>query len=195
MIQQSAVVLNSGAVKALLRDLRTREDVLEAVLSLYEAGRIGHAMGEAGAASDLATVFRWANALASFLAGGDGLVLLACYRRADQLLRQAEEEDGALVSGRPQPSFYRHKEERELAVALSIAKPEVAAALDAGDFDRAMHAVATLRPFVQAFFAKVAFDAVVIELRENRLRLVNELLGVLSTIGDLGKIEDIAEIA
>ncbi len=195
MIQQSAVVLNCGSVKALLRDHRTREDVLEAVLSLHEAGRTGHALGEAAAATDLANVFRWADALARFLAGGDGLVMLACYRHADKLLRDAEGEDGELVNGKPQPSLYRHKEERELAVALSIAKRETLAALAAENFEQAMHTVATLRPYIKAFFTKVEFDTALTDLRENRLRLVNDLLGVLSAIGDLSKIEDQAEVA
>jgi glycyl-tRNA synthetase beta chain len=195
MMQQSAVVLNSGSVKALLRDHRTREDVLEAVLSLHESGHPGHAMGEAAAAGDLANVFRWADALGRLVASGDGLVLLACYRHADQLLRDAEEKDAERYDGKPQPALYRHKEERELAIAVSIARREALAALGAQDFDQAMRAVATLRPYVKAFFAKVSFESAITDLRENRLRLVNELIATLRSVGDLSKIEQQAEVA
>jgi glycyl-tRNA synthetase beta chain len=188
---QSAVALNSDAVKALLRDHRTREDVLEAVLALHESGRAAHAIGESAAASDLANVFRWADALARLLESGDGLVLLAGYRQADALLVAAavNAEEGARYDEKPQPRLYRHKEERELAIALALSRREAFAALDGGDYDLAMRAIAALRPFVQAFFRKVEFDAALTDLRENRLRLLHELRATLGLVGNLAKVE------
>jgi glycyl-tRNA synthetase beta chain len=152
-------------------------------------------MGEAAAVRDLESVFRWADALARFLASGDGLVLLASYRRADDILRDAEEVDGIRYEGKPQPGLYRCKEERELAVAISLSKRQAAAALAAADFDLATRAVAVLRPYVQAFFNKVEFESALMDLRENRLFLVNELRAALGTIGDLSKLEQRTEIA
>jgi glycyl-tRNA synthetase beta chain len=195
VIQQSAVVLNSDAVKALLRDHRTREDVLDAVLALHESGRVAHAMGEPAAASDLANVFRWADAFGRLLASGDGLVLLASYRRADDILCAAEERDAARYDDKPQPGLYRHKEERELAVAIALSKREALAALECANFDLAMRAVAGLRPFVQSFFNKIEFESALMDLRENRLRLVNELRGVIGLVGDFSKIDHRAEMA
>jgi glycyl-tRNA synthetase beta chain len=195
VIQQSAVALTSGAVKALLRDHRTREDVLEAVLALHESGPAGHPIGEAAAAHDLTNVFRWADALARLLTNGDGLVLLACYRQAERLLREAEQQGMKALNEKPQRSLYRLKEERELAVALMLARTELATALTEGEFEAAMHTIATLRPFIRAFFDKVDFDSAMMDLRENRLRLVHDLFVTLRAIGDLSKIEEQAEIA
>jgi glycyl-tRNA synthetase beta chain len=190
---QSAVALNSDAVKTLLRGRRTREDVLDAVLALHEAGYAAHSMGEAAATADLANVFRWADSLGRFVAGGDGLVLLAVFRRAHELVCAAEAA-GVRCNEKPQPRLYRRKEERELAVAIALGRSEAVSALAGGDFDLAMRAVGVLRPFAQSFFDKVSFESVMLDLRENRLRLLNELRMTLLLVGDLSKIAHQAEV-
>jgi glycyl-tRNA synthetase beta chain len=152
-------------------------------------------MGEAAAAGDLANVFRWADSLGRFLDTGEGLVLLAGFRRAHEVLRDCEQDETIRFDEKPQPGLYRRKEERELAIAIALCRREASAALENDDFDLAMRAIATLRPFLQAFFDKVEFVSAVMDLRENRLRLLNELCGVLLLVGDLSKIRDEADVA
>lgn len=188
MLQQPAAAFNSDGVKALLRGHCMREDVLEAVLSVHGSGFAAHTMGEAGAAADLANVFRWAGSLERLLAAGEGMVLLAGFRRAGDLLGMAEKDGPHHGLERPKPGLYHSKEERELAVALALARGQAVAALKAEDYDLAMRAVASLRPFIQAFFNKIALQPALADLRGNRLRLLRELRMVLGLVGDLTKL-------
>ncbi|HET9903767.1 MAG TPA: hypothetical protein VFQ27_08730 [Xanthobacteraceae bacterium] len=189
MLQQ-AISLNSSAVRALLRAHGAREDVLDAVLTLYDHVRPAHAMEEPDAASDLAEAFRWAEAFDRLLASEDGRALLSSYRHAAQILAAAAARDGKTYEEKPQPALYRRKEERELAVAMALCRRETEGALARGDFGLAMRAVACLRPFVEAFMDRVEFQSCVLDLRENRLRLLQELCSVLGLAGDFGKIEE-----
>jgi glycyl-tRNA synthetase beta chain len=49
--------------------------------------------------------------------------------------------------------------------------------------------LAKLRPAVDAFFDKVTVNAEDPELRENRLRLLNQLPAALAPVADFAKIE------
>jgi glycyl-tRNA synthetase beta chain len=52
-----------------------------------------------------------------------------------------------------------------------------------------MHAIATLRPFVDAFFDKVTVNVDDAKLRANRLRLLNEIREATRSVADFSKIE------
>ncbi len=104
-----------------------------------------------------------------------GRKLLAGYRRASDILLQEESKDGRTYRGKPDPSLYLKKEERELAAGIVAAKQETIAAVSRDDFAAAMHAVSRLGPVVDAFFAKVEINVPVSDRRENRLKLLNEI--------------------
>ena len=57
------------------------------------------------------------------------------------------------------------------------------------DFAAAMLAMAKLRPHVDAFFDKVTVNVDEQPLRENRLRLLNEIRAATRTVADFSKIE------
>jgi glycyl-tRNA synthetase beta chain len=76
-----------------------------------------------------------------------------------------------------------------LAEAITAAKHDAAAALLHEDFAAAMGAIAALRPRVDAFFDKVTVNAEEPALRENRLKLLNEIRATTGTVADFSRIE------
>ncbi len=157
----------------LLRDKGQRHDLVAAVFALGD--------------DDLVRIVRRVEALAAFLATDDGANLLAGYKRAAQLLKAEEKKgplpEGAVATGLPnQPA-----EETALAFAAAAASA-VDAALEAEDFAAAMTALARLRAPVDAFFTAVMVNSDVAEERENRLKLLVQVRGVMNRVADFGQI-------
>ena len=73
--------------------------------------------------------------------------------------------------------------------AIGEAKKEAANAVAKEDFAAAMTAMAKLRPFVDAFFDKVTVNVDDKALRENRLKLLNEIREATRAVADFSKIE------
>jgi glycyl-tRNA synthetase beta chain len=76
-----------------------------------------------------------------------------------------------------------------LAEAIDVAKKEASASVTKEDFAAAMRAMAKLRPRVDAFFDKVTVNVDDKALRENRLRLLNEIREATRSVADFSKIE------
>jgi glycyl-tRNA synthetase beta chain len=68
-------------------------------------------------------------------------------------------------------------------------KADAATALKREDFAAAMAALAKLRAPVDAFFDKVTVNADDPKLRENRLKLLNEIREAMHTVADFSKTE------
>jgi glycyl-tRNA synthetase beta chain len=134
-------------------------------------------------------IVRRVEALGKFLETDDGKNLLAGYKRATNIIRIEEKKDGRSYHGQPDPHLYLQKEERELAVSIAAARREAEAAVEREDFAQAMHAIATLRPFVDAFFDKVTVNVEMSDRRENRLKLLNEIREATRAVADFSKIE------
>jgi glycyl-tRNA synthetase beta chain len=163
-------------LKVQLREQGARHDLVDAVFALQ---------GQ----DDLLLIIRRVEALAKFLATEDGSNLLAGYKRATNIIRIEEKKDQRPYHGKPDPQLYLQKEERELAVSIAAAKHEAEAAVSREDFEAAMHAIATLRPFVDAFFDKVTVNVEMSDRRENRLKLLNEIREATRAVADFSKIE------
>jgi glycyl-tRNA synthetase beta chain len=167
-------------LKVQLREQGARHDLVDAVFSLE---------GQ----DDLLLIVRRVEALGKLLDTDDGKNLLAGYKRATNIIRIEEKKDGREYVGRPDPSLYRQDEEWALAKAIDAAKTEAAGAVKAEDFAAAMRAMAKLRPHVDAFFDKVTVNvadgADKAKLRENRLKLLNEIRDATRTVADFSKIE------
>jgi glycyl-tRNA synthetase beta chain len=163
-------------LKIHLREGGARHDLVDAVFSLERQ-------------DDLLIIVRRVEALADFLETENGKNLLAGYRRAANIIRIEEKKDNKSYTGAPDAKAYKQDEERALAEAIVSAKAEAAAALEAEDFTAAMAAMAKLRPLVDAFFDKVTVN---VEddpkLRENRLKLLNEIREATAAVADFSKI-------
>jgi glycyl-tRNA synthetase beta chain len=163
-------------LKVQLREQGARHDLVDAVFALE---------GQ----DDLVLVVRRIQALDKFLETEDGKNLLAGYKRATNIIRIEEKKDAREYVGKPDPQFYRQAEEWELAKTIDIVRQEAGAAIAREDFAVAMLAMAKLRPHVDAFFDKVTVNVDDPPLRENRLRLLNEIRAATRSVADFSKIE------
>ena len=138
---------------------------------------------------DLFLIVRRVEALGKFLDSEDGKNLLAGYKRATNIIRIEEKKDDCEYTGAPDPKLYQQAEEKALAQVVGVAKAEGERAVAAEDFEEAMRAMAKLRPHVDAFFDKVTVNVEDKPLRENRLKLLNEIRAATRAVADFSKIE------
>jgi glycyl-tRNA synthetase beta chain len=164
-------------LKGQLRDQGARHDLVDAVFALE---------GQ----DDLLMVVRRVEALGKFLDTDDGKNLLAGAKRAANILRIEEKKDGKAYDGAPDAALYSLDEERALAKAIDQVKIEASTAVAREDFAGAMTAMAKLRPAVDAFFDKVKVNDDDAKVRENRLKLLNEIRAATRAVADFSKIQD-----
>jgi glycyl-tRNA synthetase beta chain len=163
-------------LKVQLREQGARHDLVDAIFSLE---------GQ----DDLLMIVRRVEALGKFLGSDDGKNLLAGYKRATNIIRIEEKKDNREYTGVPDAKRYQLPEEKALAEAIGVAKKEAIADVAREDFEAAMRAMARLRPRVDAFFDKVTVNVDDKALRENRLRLLNEIREATRAVADFSKIE------
>src|ERR1700722_4737206 len=163
-------------LKVQLREQGARHDLVDAVFALE---------GQ----DDLLLIVRRVEALGKFLDTENGKNLLAGYKRATNIIRIEEKKDSREYTGAPDPGLYKQSEEKALAQAIDAAKAEATRAVETEDFEAAMRAMASLRPHVDAFFDKVTVNVDDKPLRENRLKLLNEIRAATRAVADFSKIE------
>jgi glycyl-tRNA synthetase beta chain len=163
-------------LKVQLREQGARHDLVDAVFSL-------------GGQDDLLLVVRRVEALGKFLDTDDGKNLLAGTKRASNILSIEEKKDKRTFDGAPDAGLYNLPEEKALASAIDQVKSEAGAAVAREDFATAMSAMAKLRPAVDAFFDKVKVNDDEPRVRENRLKLLNEIRAATRAVADFSKIE------
>jgi glycyl-tRNA synthetase beta chain len=163
-------------LEAQFRATGARHDLIRAALSIELE-------------DDLVSIVRRVEALGKFLDTEDGKNLLAGYKRATNIVRIEEKKDSRDYTGAPDPKLYKQDEEKALAKAIAAATAEATRAVAAEDFAAAMTAMAKLRPAVDAFFDKVTVNVEDKALRENRLKLLNEIRAATRAVADFSKIE------
>jgi glycyl-tRNA synthetase beta chain len=163
-------------LKVQLRDQGARHDLVDAVFAL-------------GGQDDLLMVVRRVEALGKFLDTDDGKNLLAGTKRASNILTIEEKKDKRSFDGAPDAALYHLDEEKVLAKAIDQVKVEASAAVAKENFAGAMSAIAKLRPAVDAFFDKVKVNDDDPQVRENRLKLLNEIRSATRAVADFSKIE------
>ena len=163
-------------LKVHLREQGVRHDAIDAVFAL-------------GGEDDLVRLMARVEALTAFLGSDDGENLLTAYRRAANILKIEEKKDERRYDGAVDGGAFQQDEERDLHRGLSEAGPAIAQAVAEEDFAGAMAALARLRGPVDAFFDGVQVNADDAALRENRLKLLNEIRAALGGVADFSKIE------
>jgi glycyl-tRNA synthetase beta chain len=176
-------------LKVQLREQGARHDLVDAVFALGNQSAEGSS-GRENVQDDLLMVVRRVEALGRFLDTDDGKNLLAGTKRAANILRIEEKKDSKSFSGAPDAGLYHLDEEKSLAHAIDHVKADAAAAVAKEDFALAMSAMAKLRPAVDAFFDKVKVNDDDAKVRENRLKLLNEIRAATRTVADFSKIQD-----
>jgi len=164
-------------LKVQLRDQGARHDLVDAVLNLR------------GSEASIVSIVRRVEALEKFLDTEDGKNLLAGYKRAINIIRIEEKKDRRDYNQWSDRSLYRQEEERALARAIETAREEGSNAVARDNYEAAMRAMAKLRPHVDTFFDKVTVNVEDKQLRENRLKLLNEIREATRTVADFSCIE------
>ncbi|WP_137702985.1 glycine--tRNA ligase subunit beta [Marimonas lutisalis] len=162
-------------LKVHLRDQGLRHDVIDACL--------------ADGGDDLNMLVKRAEALGGFLKTDDGDNLLQGFKRANNILTQAEEKDGVEYSFGADIKFAETDEEKALFAALDAAEPEIAAAMEKEDYAAAMEAMARLRAPIDAFFEAVQVNSDNDVVRRNRLNLLARIRGICLKVADLTMIQ------
>ncbi len=170
------LVFFADRLKVHLKERGVRHDAIDAVFAL-------------GGEDDLVRLMARVDALSDFLASDDGENLLTAYRRAANILKIEEKKDSRRFDGAVDEGAFEQEEERTLHAGLAEAGPAIAKAVDDEDFAAAMAALAALRGPVDAFFDEVTVNADDTALRENRLKLLNEIRTALGGVADFSKLE------
>ncbi|MGL9619716.1 glycine--tRNA ligase subunit beta [Bradyrhizobium sp. U531] len=171
------LVFFADRLKVQLREQGARHDLVDAVFAL-------------GGQDDLLMIVRRVEVLGKFLESDDGKNLLAGTKRASNILSIEEKKDKRSFDGAPDAALYSLDEEKALAKAIGEVKAEAGAAVAKEDFAAAMSAMAKLRPPVDAFFDKVRVNDDDARVRENRLKLLNEIRSATRAVADFSKIQD-----
>ncbi|WP_439138240.1 glycine--tRNA ligase subunit beta [Roseicyclus sp.] len=163
-------------LKVHLKDEGIRHDIIDAALAKPPA-------------DDLFLVVARARALAAFLATPDGENLVQGYRRAANILHQAESADGVEYRYGADVKFAETAEEKALFSALATVEAAIKPALGAEDFAGAMTQMAALRAPIDAFFEAVQVNAENQIVRRNRLNLLHRIVETCGAVADLSKLE------
>jgi glycyl-tRNA synthetase beta chain len=163
-------------LKVYLKDQGIRHDVIDACLQMPNN-------------DDLTLLVKRAEALAAFLKTDDGENLLQGFKRAANILSQAEEKDGVEYSYGADIKFAETEAERALFHALDRAEAAITPAMKAEDFATAMSAMAALRAPIDAFFTAVQVNTDNAVIRRNRLNLLSRIRSTCLSVADLTRLD------
>ena len=163
-------------LKVFLKDEGIRHDVIDACLAMP-----GN--------DDLTLLVTRARALSATLKTDDGQNLIQGFKRANNILTQAEAKDGVEYSFGADPKFAETPEEQALFTALDAAEATIAPAMAAEDFSTAMSAMAALRTPIDAFFTAVQINTDNAITRRNRLNLLHRIRATCLSVADLTKLD------
>ncbi|MBL0767922.1 glycine--tRNA ligase subunit beta [Sphingopyxis sp. DHUNG17] len=186
----SDVVLDFFAerLKVQQREAGVRHDLIDAVFAL-------------GGEDDLVRLLARVKALQAFMATDDGANLLAGYKRAANILKQASVPAEAGTQGgaaqaleQDTPGLRLSPErmtdvDRALLTALGTAEPAARKAVEEERFTDAMAALASLRAPIDAFFEGVMVNDPDAAVRAYRLGLLARFTAAVHGVADFSKIE------
>ncbi len=163
-------------LKVYLKDQGIRHDIIDACIAM-------------DGNDDLTLLVKRARALSDTLKTDDGENLLQAFKRANNILSQAEAGTNLEYSHGGDVKFAETDEERALFAALDQADSVIAPAMKAQDFSTAMSALASLRPTLDAFFEAVQINTDNDVVRRNRLNLLGRIRTLCASTADLTKID------
>ena len=140
-------------------------------------------------ADDLILLKKRATSLGDIVQTDDGINLVKAFKRVNNILASEEKKGEIDLQSRPERQLCEESEERTLLDDLESARARTSDLIEAEDFPLAAKAVAELRPSIDSFFDHVLVNSPSPELRQNRLRLLNEIRTTCLQIADLTRIE------
>jgi glycyl-tRNA synthetase beta chain len=163
-------------LKVYLRDKGISHDIIDACLAMPNN-------------DDFTLLVNRAEALQAFIKTDDGTNLLQGFKRANNILTQAETKDGVEYSYGADVKYAETDAEKHLFAALETADEAIAPAVKAEDFAAAMTAMASLRAPIDAFFEAVKINADSDIVRRNRLNLLGGIRKTMGQVADFTLIE------
>ena len=163
-------------LKVFLKDQGIRHDIIDACIAMP-----GN--------DDLTLLVKRARALSAMLATEDGTNLIQGFKRANNILTQAEARDGVEYSYGPDVKYAEGDEEKALFAALDAADARIGPAMAAEDLAAAMTAMAGLRAPIDAFFTAVQVNSDNELVRRNRLNLLYRIRAICGQVADLTRID------
>ncbi|MCA1775654.1 MAG: glycine--tRNA ligase subunit beta, partial [Loktanella sp.] len=163
-------------LKVYLKEQGIRHDVIDACLAMPGS-------------DDLTLLVKRARALQATLDTDDGENLIQGFKRANNILTQAETKDGVEYSYGADAKFADADAEKDLFDALDQAAATIEPAMAQEDFSAAMSAMAGLRGPIDRFFEEVQVNADSEILRRNRLNLLSRIRTTCLAVADLTRIE------
>lgn len=170
-------------LKVYLRDRGLPHDIIDACLYDYGSDT------KRADSDDLTLLFKRAEALAGFLKTEDGTNLIQGFKRANNILTQAEAADGVEYSFGPDAKLAQVDAERALFAALDREGRAISSAIEAEDFASAMRGMASLRAPIDAFFEAVQVNAENQVIRRNRLNLLHLIRATCLKVADLTRLQ------
>lgn len=149
-----------------------RDDVMEAVLR-SSAGRTG----------DLVDLLARMQALQAITGRPEFDPLMVGFKRAHRLV---EKEQWALEE--IDPRLFEHPTEGDLHKAFQEARVLVPAAIDRGEYDKALEVLVAMKPAIDGFFVGVLVNADEPALRANRLSLLAAVDRLFMSFADFSQI-------
>ncbi|WP_338425865.1 glycine--tRNA ligase subunit beta [Sphingopyxis kveilinensis] len=184
-VKRDVLSFLADRLKVQQREAGVRHDLIDAVFAL-------------GGEDDLVRLLARVKALQAFMATEEGANLLAGYKRAANILKQADvnvapAKAGAAGGSAPNtaaPAFARATDvDAALVTALDAAEPAASAAVAEERFTDAMAALASLRAPIDAFFDGVMVNDPDEAVRAYRLGLLARFTGAVHGVADFSKIE------
>ncbi|WP_299352066.1 glycine--tRNA ligase subunit beta [uncultured Shimia sp.] len=163
-------------LKVYLREEGVRHDVIDACIAMP-----GN--------DDLNLLVKRARALEAFLRTEDGGNLLQGFKRANNILTQAEEKDGVEYSFGADVKHAEDDTEKALFAALDTQEGAISSAIEGEDFAAAMSGMAALRQPIDAFFEAVQVNSDNQITRRNRLNLLSRIRVICLGVADLTRVE------
>nr|WP_315210275.1 glycine--tRNA ligase subunit beta [uncultured Albidiferax sp.] len=131
----------------------------------------------------LAEVPKRLAAVRAFAALPEAAALAAANKRIGNILKKTD-----AVDPHANPALFQESAEHALFAAMQQAAPVAQAQFEAGDYTASLQSLAALRAPVDAFFDGVMVNAEALDVRLNRLGLLQSLHNAMNRVADLSKL-------
>ena len=163
-------------LKVWLRDQGIRHDVVAAVLRMEDPRH-----------DDLMHLISLAKTLADVLTSEDGQGLMAGYRRASNILNAEEKKDSFSYGGDIDQGLLSGDEEKSLFDQVQALTNQPLGTTS--EIIEQINRLSQLRKPIDAFFEKTTVNDENIDIRRNRLNLLDLIRGVMERLADFSAIE------
>ena len=110
--------------------------------------------------------------------------LAAAFKRVVNIIKKTEGN----VQNRVSEDLFTHTSEKDLLAAFRNVESQVSALFAAGDFEKALLEIASLKDGVDAFFDGVLVMAEDLQVRNNRLALLGGIVALFDRFADFSKL-------